>query len=130
MSDATTYALYERIYRVIAQIPYGQAATYGDIAVIVGGGCDGRVVGYALRELPPERVAAMPWQRVINRDGGISTRGLLQRQLLEAEGAPFDAHGRVILARCRWAGPSQEWAATNGFNMLPPREEAEQLGFF
>jgi methylated-DNA-protein-cysteine methyltransferase related protein len=126
------YALYEKIYTVVDQIPAGQVATYGDIAAIVGGGCDARTVGFALNEMPKER-PDIPWQRVINREGGISTRGLRQRQLLEEEGVEFDARGNVVMARFHWAGPSAEWAAAHGFNTLPPRDEgdrAEQLSLF
>jgi methylated-DNA-protein-cysteine methyltransferase related protein len=85
MQDTPDYALYDKIYTVAEQIPYGKVATYGDIATIVGGGCDARTVGYALNEMPPDR-ANVPWQRIINRQGGISTRGLSQRKLLEDEG--------------------------------------------
>jgi methylated-DNA-protein-cysteine methyltransferase-like protein len=128
--QAPDYLLYERIYRVIEQVPHGQVSTYGDIAAIVGGGCDARTVGYALRETPESRAGSVPWQRIIAKDGGISTRGLEQRRLLEAEGVAFDARDHVIMARFRWAGPAPEWAAANGFNPLPPREEGEQLSIF
>lgn len=120
----------ERIYLVVEQIPHGMASTYGDIAVIVGGGCDGRMVGRALSELPSTRAATVPWQRVINREGGVSTAGLAQRQLLEDEGIQFDADGRVPLARYRWPGPDAAWAAMHGCHRLPPREDAEQLSLF
>jgi methylated-DNA-protein-cysteine methyltransferase-like protein len=130
MNAAPDYALYEKIYAVVAQVPHGQVSTYGDIAAIVGGGCDARTVGFALNELPDDRAHAVPWQRVINREGGISTRGLRQRELLEGEGVAFDAQGRVVLARFRWAGPSAEWAAAHGCNTLPPRDDAEQLRLF
>ena len=129
MSEPVNYALYDKIYTVAEQIPYGMVATYGDIATIVGGGCDARTVGYALNEMPPER-ANVPWQRIINRQGGISTRGLSQRKLLEDEGVEFDAQDRVIMSRFHWAGPSAEWAAEHGFNTLPPRNDAEQLSLF
>ena len=133
MRNAPDYALYERIYQVVEQVPYGNVATYGDIAAIVGGGCDARTVGYALNEIPSEREGSVPWQRIINREGGISTRGLRQRQLLESEGVLFDARDHVIMTRFRWAGPDQAWAAEHGFNTLPPRDEgdqAEQLSMF
>lgn len=126
---SASYALYEQIYAVVEQIPRGMVATYGDIAAIVGGGCDARTVGFALNETPAAQ-AHLPWQRVINRQGGISTRGLAQRQLLEDEGVAFDAQDRVIMARFRWSGPSAEWAAAHGFNTLPPRDDAEQLSLF
>lgn len=130
MRDAPDYTLYERIYQVVEQVPHGMVATYGDIAAIVGGGCDARTVGYALNELPKEREGTTPWQRIINREGGISTRGLLQRQLLDAEGVAFDARDHVIMSRFRWAGPSREWAAAHGFETLSPRDEGEQLSMF
>ena len=129
MTEQDNYALYEKIYTVAGQIPYGMVATYGDIAAIVGGGCDARTVGFALNEMPPER-ANVPWQRIINKQGGISTRGLSQRKLLEDEGVEFDAQGRVLMSRFHWAGPSAEWAAEHGFNTLPPRDDAEQLSMF
>lgn len=128
--QSSQYALYERIYLVVQQIPTGEVATYGDIAAIVGGGCDARTVGYALGDLPKERAPFVPWQRVINREGGISLRGGEQRALLEAEGVAFDATDRVSLVRFRWAGPDAIWAKGHGFNELPPRDDAEQLSLF
>lgn len=136
MSDAATRGLYERIYQAVARIPRGMVASYGDIAAIVGEDCDARTVGYALNELPKGRTEAVPWQRIINSTGGISTRGPLQRRLLEAEGVTFDARDRVEMARYRWAGPNSDWAATHGFNTLPARdtdqqdEQGEQLRLF
>ena len=85
MSDTDRQTLDERIYEVVGQVPRGTVATYGDIAAIVGDGCDARTVGYALNDLPKASEGAVPWQRVINSMGGISTRGPLQRRLLEDE---------------------------------------------
>jgi methylated-DNA-protein-cysteine methyltransferase-like protein len=130
MEGPATQALYEKIYLVVEQVPAGMVATYGDIATVVGGGCDGRAVGQALGVLPRERAASVPWQRVINREGGISTSGLRQRELLEAEAVAFDEQGRAILARHRWRGPTAEWAAAHKCHPLPAREEGEQLSLF
>ena len=130
MEHAETFALYEKIFLVVEQIPAGMVSTYGDVAHVVGGGCDGRAVGAALGSLGRERAAIVPWQRVINREGAISTGGMGQRTLLEAEGVAFDAQGRAILARHRWPGPSAEWAAANRCHTLPEREEGEQLSLF
>ncbi|HWE61604.1 MAG TPA: MGMT family protein [Chloroflexota bacterium] len=135
MSSERDRALYERIYLVAQQVPRGMVATYGDIAAIVGNGCDARMVGYALNELPKGRDDQVPWQRIINAAGGISTRGSLQRQLLEAEGLTFDLRERVDLRRHRWSGPDQEWAAAHGFTTLAPapapqKEDEGQLRLF
>lgn len=110
-------ATYTRIYAVVEQIPPGRVATYGQIAAIVGR-CTARMVGYAMAALP--QGSKVPWQRVINRQGKISPRGagngsLQQRQLLEAEGVTFDAHGRVNFAEAGWSGPDWEWLERHGF---------------
>lgn len=118
-----------RIYEVVEQVPPGFVSTYGDIAAIVGGGIDARTIGQALNQIPKQGAEDVPWQRIINAQGGISTKGLLQRKLLEDEGVVFDANDRIDLRRFRWAGPSAEWAAEHGYQTLPPRDEpdAEQL---
>ncbi len=123
---------YERIYTVVEQVPRGQVASYGDIAAIVGDGCDARIVGHALGALGP-RAAKVPWQRIINHTGRISTSGLRQREQLEAEGVEFDSKGYALMERFHWAGPSEEWAKARGFHPLPKPEEerpAPQLRLF
>lgn len=121
--------LKRRIFEIVELVPAGSVATYGDIATIVSGGCDARTVGYALNAVPKQDAERVPWQRIINAQGGISTKGLLQRKLLEDEGIVFGEDMRVPLARYRWTGPSEAWAAENGFHVLPPRpDEPEQLG--
>ncbi len=118
MSTTPIPGLYERIYALVTLVPPGRVATYGDIATILGG-CDARTVGYALNALHAGR-ADVPWQRIVNSQGGISTSGPEQRNLLEAEGIVFDARGRIPLNRFRWKGPGQEDEPT----------DAEQLPLF
>lgn len=140
MSTTTTITMterrfFERIYQIVELVPRGQVSTYGDIAHIVGGGCDARLVGLALGDLG-SRVNRVPWQRIINRSGGISTPGPLQREALQAEGVEFDDKGKVPMERYRWSGPAADWAAKNGFTPLPPRapgkdeEDKSQLRLF
>ena len=98
--------VYERIYRVVRQIPRGKVATYGQIARIVDR-CTARMVGYAMAALRGR--TDVPWQRVINAQGEISTRSrgdgaLRQRKLLEREGIHFDSRGRVNFRKTRWTG--------------------------
>ena len=97
-------SVYERIYAAVRQIPRGKVATYGQIAKIVDR-CTARMVGYAMAAL--RRRTDIPWQRVINAKGEISTRSggdgaFRQRRLLEKEGIRFDRGGRVNFKRCRW----------------------------
>jgi methylated-DNA-protein-cysteine methyltransferase-like protein len=97
--------MYERIYRVVKEIPKGAVATYGQIAKMAGG-CSPRNVGYALSALPDHH--DVPWHRVVNRQGRISPRSepggdLIQREMLESEGVVFNGDNQVDLSRHGWS---------------------------
>jgi methylated-DNA-protein-cysteine methyltransferase-like protein len=99
--------VYERILDVVRQVPSGQVATYGQIAMIAGG-CTPRMVGYCLAALDPG--SDVPWQRVINYKGMVSPRSSghgsqLQRELLMEEGVDFDERGRVSFRKFGWMEP-------------------------
>ena len=100
---------YQRIYRVVAAIPEGKVATYGQVAALAGLPGHARQVGYALASMPDG--LDLPWQRVINAQGEVSSRGDgglgagFQRHLLEEEGVEFGLRsGRVDLKRFQWDG--------------------------
>lgn len=93
----------QRVFHVVAAIPYGQVATYGDIAQLIGSPRAARQVGGVLKRLPEG--SALPWHRVINRYGQISLTGddyLRQKKALVAEGICIDATGRINLQQYRW----------------------------
>ena len=80
-------------------------ATYGQIAALAGLPGHARQVGYALHALAAG--TRVPWHRVVNAAGGISTRAtpggeLDQQLLLQSEGVRLDARGRVLLDQVRW----------------------------
>lgn len=106
MSDQL-FSFRARVLALVAQIPAGQVATYGQIAALAGSPRAARQVGGVLSALPPD--TAVPWQRVINRQGSLSTWrkgcGELQQALLEAEGIVFDASGACDLSCYGWSGP-------------------------
>jgi methylated-DNA-protein-cysteine methyltransferase related protein len=100
---------YASVYRLMALIPVGKVTTYGQIARWLGHPSAARAVGYALHALPTG--SDIPWQRVINAAGRISSRcdrhyEAIQRALLEAEGVRFDPYGNVNLQTFGWLGPS------------------------
>ena len=97
---------WDRVYAVVARVPAGRVATYGQVAALAGLPRHARLAGYALHALPDG--SRLPWHRVINAQGQVSERSTpgpgagLQRHLLEEEGVVFDARGRVDLKRFRW----------------------------
>jgi methylated-DNA-protein-cysteine methyltransferase-like protein len=96
---------YNRIYSVVATIPRGRVATYGQVAELAGVGPGARQVGYALSALPA--ATNLPWHRVVNAEGRISARATsggdrVQRAYLEQEGVKFGANGRIPLDRFQW----------------------------
>lgn len=97
------------MWKLVALVPHGRLATYGQIAEVLGAWGRARQVGWALRRLPLP--SDIPWHRVVNARGCIamtpSREGSdwIQRDLLIAEGIAVDAHGRLSLVQHRWHPP-------------------------
>lgn len=101
---------FERIIKIVRQIPPGQVASYGQIGAAAGYPKGARLVAWALHGLSEEELAKTPWWRVVNRVGIISTTceehtGLLQKDLLEKEGVTVrevDGVLQIDLQRFGW----------------------------
>lgn len=99
---------YKRIEVVCAAIPYGKAATYGQIALLCGKPKNARQVGYALRRTLAGE--GTPAHRIVNASGILSGAQAfdmpqLQKILLEKEGVKVsetEAGWRVDLKRDGW----------------------------
>lgn len=93
----------QRIWQIVAAIPYGHVCTYGDVALLSGSPRAARQVGGVLSRLPEG--TTLPWHRVVNRHGTISLQGdslLRQRDALEAEGIEVSDEGQLDLETYRW----------------------------
>ena len=88
------------ILAVVAEIPKGKVASYGQIARLIGREKNARLVGRVLRFA--DLYGDYPWHRVVNHGGRTVPGWHEQRFLLEGEGIEFKANGCVDMARFQW----------------------------
>jgi len=91
----------DEIISVIKSIPYGQVATYGQIARLAGFPNAARQVVRILHTCSAKY--HLPWHRVVNAKGEIALSIYAgadeQKALLESEGIEFSQEFRFDLAR-------------------------------
>ncbi|KKR80846.1 MAG: hypothetical protein UU73_C0002G0169 [Candidatus Daviesbacteria bacterium GW2011_GWA1_41_61] len=97
----------EHVIRVVKQIPQGKVTTYGTVATLAGMPRGGRLVGGILHFCTESN--DLPWQRIINREGFISTKCLehpkqAQKALLASEGIEVSDDFTVDLNKYGWFG--------------------------
>lgn len=107
-------AYFEEVWRFVRKVPAGKVVTYGQIAKALPEPLNpdsneealspARLVGSAMAACP----ADVPWHRVINAQGGVSSRADASKQvhLLESEGLSF-LQGRINLNKYQWLSPDQ-----------------------
>ncbi len=92
----------ERVYEILRCVPPGKVVTYGQLALLAGHPRGARQVGWIAHTGLDE----LPWQRVVNRLGGLATgyrggrRG--HKKDLEDDGVPVREDLTVDLARYQW----------------------------
>ncbi len=94
----------QKIWQVVAAIPEGKVASYGQVAAMAGLGRQARFVGRALGTLPAGH--SIPWHRVIRNNGQIAfPEGTetcqLQTEKLRLEGVDV-YKGRVKMKDFQW----------------------------
>jgi methylated-DNA-protein-cysteine methyltransferase-like protein len=97
-------SLREDIWQVVATIPRGKVATYGQIARLCGHPSHARYVGTTMKNLP--KGTKLPWHRVLRSDGALafpvaSAPYKKQKELLEREKVVFRNY-KVPLKQYRW----------------------------
>ncbi|PID16097.1 DNA methyltransferase [Sporosarcina sp. P34] len=96
----------EQAVAIIQAIPPGRVMTYGQVAAEAGNPRGARQISRILHSMSAKY--ELPWHRIINAQGGISTpenaqsKGETQRERLLAEGVQFNENGRVPLDTYRW----------------------------
>lgn len=94
-----------KVIGIVKKVPYGKVITYGTVAALAGIPRGGRLVGGILHYQGED----IPWYKVINRYGFISTKCLghtkqLQKALLEQEGIEVTSDFMVNLQKYGWWG--------------------------
>jgi methylated-DNA-protein-cysteine methyltransferase-like protein len=98
-SAASDERIRERIWQLVRAIAPGKVMSYGAI----GARCEPPISGYICGRILQNVAPDVPWWRVVGKDGNLPIRkrhpelSAQQRQLLESEGAAFDADGRVLM---------------------------------
>lgn len=130
--DSKTY--FDIVWIIVKQIPKGVVSTYGQIASMIPApqGVNeidyerlGAVwVGKAMNAVSASDNSDIPWQRVINSQGGISLpegsrAAVEQRKRLENEGVTFSAAGKIKLNTYGWDGPDADWLRE--YHLLTPK---------
>ena len=93
-------AIAQAVFAVVAAIPPGRVATYGQIAWAIGRPRNARLVGRVLSRA--EWYGDFPCHRVVNHAGRTAPGWPEQRAMLEAEGVAFLPNGNVDLKRFLW----------------------------
>lgn len=100
--DGENNVFQHRVLEIIRAIPRGHVLTYGQVAALADTPRAARQVGRILYASG----RTVPWQRVINHYGGLSTykvgSGERQRVLLEKEGITFRLDGTLDLKKYQW----------------------------
>ena len=97
------------IWQIVASIPEGKVATYGQVASLAGYPKHARLVGSTMKALPVD--TDIPWHRVMNTKGMLSfpigsEAFLRQKKRLEKEGVVFQ-NNKISLKSFQWNGEAQ-----------------------
>ena len=103
----STQDFYNRVYEVVAQIPYGKVTSYGAISGYLGVKSGARMVGYALNNYQSEELGFdIPAHRVLNRLGQLTGRAYFEgdtmRERLEQEEVKFVEEYAVDMDQHFW----------------------------
>jgi len=99
---------FDRVFKVVAQIPFGKVTTYGHIAEVCGVKSAARTVGWAINGAGSD----LPCHRVVNRFGALTGKmhfgdPNLMEELLRGENIEFTNDGCVNLKKHLWI-PDEE----------------------
>lgn len=101
---------FQRVWDVVAKIPFGKVTTYGHIAEYLGSRSAARTVGWALKAAAGTH---LPCHRVVNRYGALTGRmhfegPFVMEERLRGEGITITDEGTVDLEKHLWIPSSDD----------------------
>lgn len=107
MTKPSTQDFYDRVYEVVAEIPYSKVTSYGAIAQYLGVKSGARMVGYALNNYQSDNLGfEIPAHRVVNRLGQLTGRAYFEgdtmRERLLQEDVSFIEEYTVQMEKHFW----------------------------
>ncbi len=115
---------FHEIYKVVARVPRGRVASYGQVARMAGLQGGARTAGWALAALADDCLIdgrPVPWHRIVNAAGRISPRGdgpggpAARRQAARLRREGIAVHGdRVDIDLHRWTGAQRSGIGKTG----------------
>lgn len=98
--NVDTLEFAKSVREIVAAIPKGKVATYGDVAALAGSPSHARLVGKILGAIGMD--SPVPCHRVVNVSGRPAPHWQAQPLLLRQEGVAFHSNGTVDLRLHRW----------------------------
>ena len=84
-------SFYQKVYKIVSQIPRGKVLTYKEVAELAGSPGAYRAVGSAMRNNPDK--STIPCHRVVGSDGGMHGYAFggesIKIEMLKDEGVKF-----------------------------------------
>jgi len=98
-------AFRDLVLAIVAKIPKGRLASYGQVAMLAGFPRRPRQVGMVLRGLPEG--TKLPWHRVVNNQGYVPSKSrwwgaMVQIERIREEGIDVSNDGTLDLETHRW----------------------------
>lgn len=97
----------DRVYELVSRIPSGRVMTYGQVASLCGAAWAAWEVGQIAHTGP----AGLPWQRVVNKQGGLAAGWpnggrAAHAEILRGEGVEVSEDYKIDIGKLLW-NPSQ-----------------------
>lgn len=97
---------FQRVYKVVLQVPSGRVTTYGAIARYLGSPGAARMVGWAMNQ-SHQHTEFIPAHRVVNRHGLLTGKhhfdgSQLMQEMLENEGAIIEDNRILNMSEMFW----------------------------